>query len=79
MIGKDIIEALDVALPALILQRTEYEHRLNIVEELNYDQEEKNRDARHLVAAIESVENAYRRLMDFSIELNNLERKKEKI
>lgn len=77
MIGKDVIEALDVALPALILQRTEYEHHLNIVKEFDFDQEEKNRHIEHWMKAVESVEKAYRCLMDFSIELNNLERKKK--
>ena len=79
MIGKDVIEALDVALPALLLQQRRYEHCLNVVEDLVVDQEEKNRYVERWKSAIENAEKAYCCLMDFSIELNKLEGKKEKI
>ena len=78
MIGKDVIEALNVALPALVLQQSEYEHSLNMVEDLVIDQEERDRRAVFWKSAIEDTEKAYQCLLHFSVELEKIELNKSK-
>ena len=70
MFIKDVLEALDVALSALLFQQAEFKHSLNTVYELDLEQDEKNRRVDYWKTAIEKTEKAYLCLINFSVVVN---------